>query len=406
MMNTLKLLTLILSVMTFTVSASAQKVQSTQKSWSSSEDSTGSIDLEDAELNDSDGDLEAEELATEDLEDLSAIDDLDDKDFDGEELEDIDALLDDDDKDTKVSQKSKDDTAKDEDKDQYEVVETKYVNGKPVRATKRVSKSELQDIIGNKSKSESITTTTTTKATPRRKIIRRVLKRKKRPSTNVTTALVSAPLPTKSKPKRFHLTPIIGATYGQIEGSFLTSRFSNIIESDFGLTGGLLAEFHKEGSIFGVETGIIYSQTSVIGNNNLLTLNSSSLDFMTNEYLMFPLAAKIYPIRKERFNLYIKAGVAGGALLNSTFRQNNNTTIANLTSDSSSFFKESEFQWLAGAGARIQLSKDIAFSIDSYYFRSFNNIIDNDNAFVLLGSTGGDARIVGVNTTAGLVIDL
>lgn len=249
------------------------------------------------------------------------------------------------------------------------------------------------------------------KRRPKKRIVRRVI-RKKRPARrnrnlrkSEAATLVSKITPvTKKRNSGFLIKPFAGGTVGHIRGGFLENTFSNSIEDLVGFTVGAVAEWHPRASWFGVEAGAHYGHNGAEGSGSN-QLNTTRLNYICNEYLYIPANLKLYPIRLNKFEMFLKAGVQYGFLLKSTFAGINNFN-QRFEVDGKQFFKDSDFQGNLGLGGLARLSTNISLGFEFVYNHGFTDIA-NSVALTNVNSTGSnDAYNRGFVGTLGVVIDL
>ena len=237
-----------------------------------------------------------------------------------------------------------------------------------------------------------------------RKIIRKVVRKRPQATTLVATL---PPLP-KQRSTLFHFTPILGASYFTVTGDLLKNTFANKIEHSIGLTAGIFMEYRKDRSVFGLESGLYYSQVGAKGAKNVVVVTTQErLNFLFNEYLYVPLNVKLYPIRFDSFEMYIKAGLVGGFLMSSTLE---GTTPTNFQyqKDSSASFKSNDFQGNVGLGGRGRMNNDFSIGFELAYHYGFADISDSLSTVTVptTNNLGNDAFNTGFIGTIGLVIDI
>lgn len=251
----------------------------------------------------------------------------------------------------------------------------------------------------------------TNSRTGSKKIVRKVI-RKSPKTSSVSTALPD--LPTQ-KPTLFHFTPLVGASYFTMTGNLLKNSFVNKVEHQVGFAAGILAEFRKNRSIFGLESGFMYVQAGTQGDKNTAqstAIAGERLNYLFNEYIYVPLNVKLYPLRFNSFEMYLKAGVLAGFLMTSDMESSTLNNIP-VQRDTSSHFKSNDFQGNVGLGGRGRISRDFSIGFEVTYHRGFTDVSDTLTPVVpttLTASStsnlGNDAYNTGFMAVLGLVIDL
>lgn len=222
-------------------------------------------------------------------------------------------------------------------------------------------------------------------------------------SINQITTTEYDVLPQTKKVSSFALTPIVGATFFNLDGTFLTDNFVNDVQTDVGFTAGIAAEYSKPTSFLGFESGVFFSKLRIQGddNNNFFCgsrVTCNELNYLENDYIHIPLNVKLYPIKREKFNLHAKLGATAGFLMNSTLDlQNLQFGGINQTNDVTNLFNVLDFLGNVGLGGKFNLSSSMSLMVEAVYMRSLTDISD----------TGlSDAYHEGFSATAGLSINL
>lgn len=198
---------------------------------------------------------------------------------------------------------------------------------------------------------------------------------------------------------RFHITPVIGCACFDITGDLVDNSFANDGEKGYGIAGGVYAEFRNGKSLLGVETGVLFVQTGAVGTDGSANAVQNRLNYIYNDYVYIPVNAKLYAVRSEKFDAYVKAGILFGFLTDSSM---GTTNLAGVKSevDTTSAFKDNDFAGSVGLGARFALSDHVAIVADGFYVHSFADI-SNTSSLALFGGgavvgAGTDARNQGV----------